>query len=253
MNKDEATKTTEIADLAGQVERRVVRALDLFSGIGGFGLGFHRAGIETIAFCEIDPFCREVLQKHFPGVPIYSDVKGLTVNEEFEILCGGPPCQRTSVAAAIQGKRTGETLWYEMFRVAKATRPEWVVVEQPGGNAAWEKTVKDDLEGIGYHAARLKLEARACGAPHIRRRVFIVANAMRERCEAVARLAEPSEVTAQPWPAPPRGAWRTSGSGNYRMDDGLSGWVDRLRALGNAVVPAKAERIGRAILSTYNA
>jgi hypothetical protein len=83
--------------------------------------------------------------------------------------------------------------------------------------------------------------------------VFIVANALRERCEAVARIAGSPETATQPWPAPPRGAWRTPGAGDRGMDDGVSGWVDRLRALGNSVVPQCVETVGRAVLQTHNA
>jgi hypothetical protein len=83
--------------------------------------------------------------------------------------------------------------------------------------------------------------------------VFFVAHALRERCEAVARLAGSPETPAEPWPAPPRGTWRTPGAGDRGVDDGFSAWVDRLRVLGNAVVPQVGERIGRAMMMSSNA
>jgi DNA (cytosine-5)-methyltransferase 1 len=225
----------------------MLRLLDLFSGIGGFSLGLERSGtFKTVAFCEIDPFCRRVLACHWPEVPCYSEVRNLPVIEA-DALCGGPPCQKTSVAAAIHGNRTGETLWPAMRDVAARGGFQWIIVEQPAGNVMWERQVARDLADLGFHHARLERSARNRGAPHSRRRVFFVANPVRQRCEAVARFAKASTADPLAWPAPPRGAWQSSGAGNRRMDDGLSGWVDRLRALGNAVVPQIPEMIGRAI------
>ncbi len=226
-----------------------MNVLDLFSGIGGFSLGLERAGMRTVAFCDSDPFCRRVLAKHWPDIPCYDDVHAVPPLP-YQVLCGGPPCQRTSLAAAVSGKRTGETLWPAMFAIVQRDRPEWIIVEQPPGNARWEATVAGDLARAGYHAERLKRSARDCGAPHIRWRVLFVANAVRERCETVARLAQSSASQAVAWPAPPRGAWRTPGAGDRGMDDGLSAWVDRLRTLGNTVMPQVAETIGRAIVAT---
>lgn len=222
----------------------------LFAGIGGFDLGFERAGLECKWQVEKDEFRRRVLNKHWPSVPRWDDVFtfGCKAFARPDVICGGPPCQRTSVAAAIQGKRTGETLWPEMFRVAGYFSPRFIVVEQPSGNPPWESKVKGDLESIGYYASKLERSAESCGAPHQRRRVFIVAYSMQERREAVSWAPGPSEAAAVPWPAPPRGAWRQAGAGDRRMDDGFSDWVDRLEGLGDAVVPQVAEWIGRRII-----
>ncbi len=237
-----------------------MNVLDLFSGIGGFSLGLERAGMRTVAFCEIDPFCRRVLAKHWPHVPCYEDVRYLTAvrlaanaasgDIQIDVLCGGPPCQRTSVAAAISGQRTGETLWPEQLRLVEEVRPQWIVVEQPPGNAEWEATVTGDLARAGYHAERLQRSARDCGAPHERRRVLIVANPVRERCEAVARLAGSSKASPLAWAPPPRGTWCAPRTRDHRVDDGLSAWVDRVRTLGNTVMPQVAETIGRAMMFT---
>jgi DNA (cytosine-5)-methyltransferase 1 len=195
---------------------------------------------------ERDEYRRAVLERHWPGVERWNDVYTFPRpwSKHPDVICGGPPCQRTSVAAAIQGKRTGETLWPEMFRVVRTFKPRFVVVEQPSGNAKWERQVASDLAGAGYSVSRLQRSAEDHRAPHRRRRVFIVADTLQERWQAVAWQPGPSETSAVAWPAPPRGAWREAGAGNRRMDDGFSDWLDRLEALGDAVVPQVAEWIG---------
>ena len=113
-----------------------MRVLDLFSGIGGFSLGLERAGMQTVAFCEIEPFCRAVLAKHWPGVKIYEDIRTLTAATlerdgiAVDVICGGFPCQDISVAgrgAGLAGERSG--LWREYFRLVGELRPRVVIVE----------------------------------------------------------------------------------------------------------------------------
>lgn len=247
----DAVRASPSSEGLAACRRSALRVVSLFSGIGGLDLGLERAGMRTVGFCEKDAFAREVLRKHWPTVPQHGDVTTMKGDEfgDFDVLAGGPPCQRTSLAAAIQGKRTGETMWPWMLGIGERQRPAWWVIEQPPGNKEWEATVAGDLARVGYHYTRLELSAGGSGAPHLRRRVFFVAHALRERCEEVARLAGSPEIAAQPWPAPPRGTWRTPGAGDRGMDDGFSAWVDRLRVLGNAVVPAVGERIGRAVMA----
>lgn len=227
-----------------------MNVLDLFSGIGCMSLGLERAGMQSIAFCEPDEYCQAILRKHWPAVQCHPDARSLHARDvpRFDLVAGGPPCQRTSVAAAVHGGRTGETLWPEMARLIEEGKPTWALVEQPPGNSRWEDQVASDLESLGYHSSRLERSASDSGAPHQRRRVFYVANALRERCDQVSRLAGSSAARASSWPAPPRGTWRTAGSRDRGMDDGPSLWVHRLRALGNTVFPADAEAIGRAIM-----
>lgn len=224
----------------------------LFTGIGGFDLGFERAGMRCLWQVERHPFRRRVLEKQWPGVQRWDDIQTFPPSwlcgSNPDVICGGPPCQRTSVAAAIHGNRTGESLWSEMFRVVCAFGPRFVVVEQPSGNKEWEQKVEGDLERAGYDVSRLKRQARDSGAPHRRRRVFIIANTMRERWEAGLRQAGSSATKANSWPPPPRGAWRQTGAGNRRVDDGVSDWVDRIEALGDSLVPHEAEWIGRRIV-----
>jgi len=231
-----------------------VNVLDLFSGIGGMALGLERAGFRSVGFCELNPYRRAILAKHWPGVPCATDVHELHAQDvpRFELIVGGPPCQRTSLAAAIQGKRTGETLWPEMARLIEEGRPEYALIEQPPGNSRWEAQVAADLASLGYHSSRFQRQACHSGAPHQRRRVFIVAHALLERCNSVSRLAESRQAESVPWPAPPRGAWRAARAGDRGVDARLSAWVERIAALGDTVFPPDAEAIGRAIMKVHH-
>lgn len=163
-----------------------LNVLDLFSGIGGFSLGLERAGMKTIAFCEIEDFPRKVLAKHWPGVPIFRDIKelkGEDINETVDVICGGYPCQPFSVA----GKRTGEKddrhLWPEMLRLVKEKRPHWVLAENVVGHISMGlDTVLFDLEDEGYATETFIIPACGVTLPHRRDRVWIVAHAERQRC-----------------------------------------------------------------------
>src|SRR5437868_12864822 len=113
-----------------------MNVLDLFSGIGGFSLGLERAGMRTVAFCEIEPYARAVLRKHWPNVPCYDDVRTLTADRLNadgivpDVICGGFPCQDISVAgsgAGLDGARSG--LWSEYARLIGEVRPRFVIVE----------------------------------------------------------------------------------------------------------------------------
>jgi DNA (cytosine-5)-methyltransferase 1 len=113
-----------------------LRVLDLFSGIGGFSIGLERAGMTTVAFCEIDKKAQLVLKKHWPDVPVFEDVSTLTkdlLDERgiaVDVICGGFPCQDISYAGAgagIEGKRSG--LWSEYARIIGELRPQYVIVE----------------------------------------------------------------------------------------------------------------------------
>ncbi len=160
-----------------------MRVLDLFSGVGGFSLGLEAAGMRTVAFCEVDPFCRAVLAQHWPGVPIYDDVRTLTATAlrrdgvAVDLICGGFPCQDVSFAgkrAGLEGARSG--LWGEYRRLVGEIRPRFVIVENvPGLLSLGMGTVLGDLSALGYDAVWDCIPASAVGAPHRRDRVWIVA------------------------------------------------------------------------------
>jgi DNA (cytosine-5)-methyltransferase 1 len=271
--------------------------LDLFSGIGGFSLGLERAGFQTVAFCEIDPWCRRVLAKHWPGVPCYDDVRQLDAArlradgiDSIDAICGGFPCQDISSAgnkAGLAGARSG--LWFEFHRLIGELRPRYVIVENVAD--LLHRGLGDVLGGlaaIGYDAEWHCLPAAAVGAPHRRDRVWIVAypNADGWRCE-VERLpqhadeqgqlrsqsdrlrapgsgARPAAADADSGGRQYSGTWaehvdvgqvRAAGLRQWgvepelgRVVDGFPGRVDRIRALGNAVVPQIPELIGRVLL-----
>jgi DNA (cytosine-5)-methyltransferase 1 len=161
----------------------MMRVLDLFSGIGGFSLGLERAGMRTVAFCEINPFCRRVLRKHWPEVPIYDDIRQLTARRlaadgiAADVLCGGFPCQDISNAgrgAGMDGERSG--LWAEYARLLGELRPRYVIVENVAallGRGLGR--VLGDLAALGFDAEWHCIPASAVGAPHRRDRIWIVA------------------------------------------------------------------------------
>lgn len=157
-----------------------MRVLDLFSGIAGFSLGLERVGMETVAFCENDKNCRELLSKHFPLTPIFPDVKTLKASdipEGVDVICGGFPCQDVSYSGLqkgiLEGERSG--LWKQYARIISEVRPKYVVIENV------ENLIKNgigvvlnDLYQIGYDAEWHCITAESVGYPHQRDRVFII-------------------------------------------------------------------------------
>ena len=298
----------------------MLNVLDLFSGIGGFSLGLERTGgFQTVAFCEIEPFCRSVINKHWPGVPVYDDVKTLDAARlaadgiSVDVLCGGFPCQDISTAgrgAGLSGERSG--LWWEFYRLIQEIRPQYALIENVSAlRSRGLDEVLGALAAIGYDAEWHCIPASAVGAPHRRDRVWIVAHPQSHggdgsifasQWETISRLMGSSKNVADAhivvgnarWSgdveqsAGRRDAggsdcgadgmadadcaglerqWRIAGRvGAQFTDVGSGGWwatepdvgrvahvvparVDRLRALGNAVVPQIPEILGRAILA----
>ena len=151
----------------------------LFSGIGGFDLGFHWAGIKTVWSVEIDEYARKVFHKNFPDVKQYSDIHEVGAHnlEQVDIISGGFPCQDISVAgkrAGITGARSG--LWFEMFRVCSELRPRYIVIENVANLLRLGlDRVLADLASIGFDAEWACISARDVGARHLRKRIWIVA------------------------------------------------------------------------------
>lgn len=229
-----------------------MNVLDLFSGIGGFSLGLERAGMRTVAFCEIEPFPRAVLAKHWPHVPCYHDVHDVTADRldrdgvgRIDLICGGYPCQPFSHAGKQRGHEDPRHLWPQMRRVVGEVRPAWVLAENVVGHITLGlDQVLADLETDGYAARAIVVPACAKDAPHIRQRVWIMARDLLpddglrsgEGPGPVQRgRQEPSR-----WLPEPRVG---------RVAHGIPRRMDRLRALGNAVVPQVVEEIGRAIMA----
>jgi DNA (cytosine-5)-methyltransferase 1 len=154
--------------------------LDLFSGIGGFSLGLERAGMKTVAFCEVDKKCQQVLKKHWPGVPIFDDVstlKGEDIEETVDVICGGFPCQDISLAgkgAGLEGKRSG--LWSEFKRLIEEIKPKYAIIENVSAlRGRGLDQVLREISEIGYDAEWHCITAASIGAPHRRDRIWIVA------------------------------------------------------------------------------
>jgi len=151
--------------------------LDLFSGIGGFSLGLERAGMKTVAFCEIDKYCQKVLEKHWPDVPIYNDVRSLDYEGSVDVICGGFPCQPFSTAGKQEGKEDDRYLWPAMLDLVRKHRPGWFLGENVTGIVGMAlDDVLADLEREAYTTRTFIIPACAVNAPHRRDRVWIVAN-----------------------------------------------------------------------------
>ena len=243
----------------------------LFSGIGGLDLGLERAGMTCEWQVEIDDYCRKVLEKHWPHVARFKDIRecsGVVPNSEskqdrriqqprisadigasgtrrgtynlsqVDLICGGFPCQPVSVAGRRKGQEDSRWLWPEFARIVSEVQPRWVLVENvPGLLSRGMGDVLRDLSALGYDAEWDSIPAAAVGAPHLRYRVFVVAYATgtaHERLDG-ARAISPSD-----W-------WETEPDMG-RVADGVPSRVDRLRGLGNAVVPQVAEWVGRRIV-----
>lgn len=196
-----------------------LRVLDLFSGIGGFSLGLDRTGgFETVAFCEIEDYPRRVLAKHWPGVPIYDDVRTLTADAlardgiDVDVICGGFPCQDLSFAgkrAGIEGARSG--LWREYARLIGEIRPRYVLVENvPGLLNLGMGAVLGDLAALGYDATWDCIPASAVGAPHRRDRVWIIAHT-----NSNSKHAGPVDAEAQGAPQSVADADDTGSQGRF--------------------------------------
>jgi len=240
-----------------------MNVLDLFSGIGGFSLGLERAGFKTVAFCEIESFPRKVLKKHWPAFKCYEDVKNVTKKrlasdgiirrgQKIDVICGGFPCQPFSVAGQQKSKQDDRHLWPEMFRIIREVKPTFVIGENVAGIVRLAlDDVLLDLENEGYTTQSFIIPACAVGATHRRDRVWFVAYT------TIKGLQRSAKKTIQKF-APLQGELVRSGEvlgvvpnkhkpAILGTCNGFPGRMDRVKALGNAVVPQIPEIIGRAI------
>jgi DNA (cytosine-5)-methyltransferase 1 len=240
----------------------------LFAGIGGFDLGFERAGFETVWQVEIDEYCRRVLERHFPRAERFGDIRecGKHNLKTVDVICGGFPCQDISAAGkrvGIGGERSG--LWAEMFRVIGELRPRFAVVENVSDLLVRGiERVVGDLASIGYDAEWDSVRAHDVGAPHLRERVLIVAypgsvdgqtRMAQKRSGSDTPRREISQERSPYWFFSELGAqtsariqaWISCEPCLGRMANGIPNRVHRVSALGNAIVPAKAQWIAERI------
>jgi DNA (cytosine-5)-methyltransferase 1 len=257
----------------------------LCSGIGGLekGVELARPDAEVVWQAECDPFCLDILAKHWPSAHRYTDVRDVDGKAaRVDLVCGGFPCQPHSLAGKRQGTSDARWLWPEFARIIAAVRPGAVFIENvPGLRTSGLRDVLADLARLGFDAEWDYFTAAETGAPHIRRRLFILAYAdsFRGRPQPgwaggadwadtvvtggdgatwVATYAngprelQPERIVADQW------GWSRDGNGwspvppVCGVDDGTPERVDREKALGNAVVPQQAalawreltERIG---------
>ena len=270
-------------------------------------MAFTCAGGNILAFCEIDGYCQKVLSKHWPEVPIFSDIHELSkevienagISAAVDVVYGGFPCQPFSVAGNKKGKDDARYLWPEFSRLVRELRPNWVVAENvPGILSIAADTVCSDLEREGYSVGIWDYEAAAVGARHRRERIFFVAHAGRalrqriseernirdahekgtavtaerpssapaanadsERCEEQRQPVKDSETLTRPERDSRLFTKSELGGGVDGFPAGLDGSIsptatgipnrtNRLKALGNAVVPQQAYPIFQAIIDT---
>jgi DNA (cytosine-5)-methyltransferase 1 len=242
-----------------------MNVLDLFSGIGGFSLGLERAGMTTVALCEIDPHAQSVIRAHWPETHIYDNVKWITRHELArdlipapDLVCGGFPCQDASIAniggAGASGSRTG--LYRQAVRIAHDLDCPLLMENVPELLNRGFGDVLGALAESGFDAEWDCISAREAGADHKRERLWILAYPSRSGWQgfephnrilvrAKAALAEHGDGTF--------GTWRALVGGQQllRSGDGLSVGMERrrLHGIGNAVVPQIPEIIGRAIMA----
>jgi len=239
-----------------------MNVLSLFSGIGGIELGLERAGMKTVGQVELDPWCRDVLAKHWPRTPRHDDVTtapewwASKKRPRVDLVCGGFPCQPFSIAGKQKGTGDERWMWPAMADVIRAVRPRYVLVENVAALVrdwrAWG-TVLSDLHALGFDAEWATLRATQFGAPHYRERVYLVAYPQSDDG------GDTNESTA-PWTLElePRRSGGEHGGGDWLPEpamDRVAHGVPRrlvyapLHALGNSVVPQVFEHIGAQIMT----
>ena len=221
----------------------------LFSGIGGLDLGLERAGMKIVWQSEIDPFACKVLQKHWPEVVNHGDIKQIdwATVEPVDIICGGYPCQPFSLAGQRRGTDDPRHLWPWVRDAISELRPQYAILENVKGHLSMGGLqVIGELAEIGYDAEWRVVSAAGLGAPHRRDRIIILANSSGIRGVGWRGPFQGSHEEVRQHALRSAKHWETEPSVG-RMADGVSHRMDRLRGLGNAVVPQVGEYIGRLI------
>lgn len=230
-----------------------LRTLHLFAGLGGGILADIILGHRPVCAIEIRPYCQRVLAQrqqdgHLPFFPIYPDVRafsGKPWRGLVDVVSGGFPCQPFSSAS--RGRRVAIDLWPEMRRIVAECRPRWVfaenVIDAPIRRAA------DDLYALGYSSRYCRLDAADVGAPHRRKRWWLVAysDGHSEPSRPVyVQVARQSRVPGLAW-------WADDISGSLGVDDGDAPRMERLQTLGNAQIPIVAAWAWRLLGEGYGA
>ncbi|HDR7669586.1 TPA: DNA cytosine methyltransferase [Bacillus wiedmannii] len=244
-----------------------MKMLDLCSGIAGISMAADWAGIETAAFCEIEEFNQKVLRKNYPNIPIFPDLYKLTKQslidggvdvDSIGVISAGYPCQGESMAGKRKGAEDERWLWPEVFRLIRELGPTWFVGENVAGHVSMGlDTVLSDLEEENYSTRTFVLPAVSVGAPHQRYRTFIIGHSNdKPKLQANPRVVpfrskrQPREnTTGINRGTLSRTYWEENQPAVCGMDDGTATRLDedRLRFLGNAVVPQQIYPIFEAI------
>ena len=266
-----------------------MKTLSLCSGIGGLDLGLERANFKIAAMCEVDAYCRSILSERWPGIPIYDGVESVEiVRGQYDCIAAGFPCQGLSVNGKQLGlKDSRSALWFDILRLVNVGRPTWCIFENSPMLLVKEDgdIVIHGLEAAGYSCWPLVVSAKNVGAPHVRRRAFVIAKLADPDDRRSGKDQQPAKLRAEGfvespgdrgqaeasprkeerlhrWPAPPgesqgrdeppRAKPRLGGDA-HGLSPRLESRIrkERLRSLGNAVVPQVAEAVGRAGMAVH--
>jgi DNA (cytosine-5)-methyltransferase 1 len=245
----------------------------LFSGIGGIDLGLDRAGMECRWQVEINQFCLDVLEKHWPDVPRYRDIRTISGDSlpRVDLICGGFPCQPISLAGRRKGSADDRWLWPDFLRILQEHKPEYVFIENVRGLISnGMVSIVEGLSSLGYDSEWHCIPASSVGAPHKRERIFILAYPNGKWREAIfqpnPRDGGPLQGKACERPRGDSGLdlsrfWADSAPlengkvykpGVPLLADGVPAAVERIGSFGNAVVPQVVELIGRSLMAAVS-
>jgi len=235
----------------------------LFSGIGGIDLGLERAGMRCVWQSEIDPYASRVLTKHWPDTPNLGDIRDINWEnvDRTDVVAGGYPCQPFSIAGRHKSTSDPKHLWPHFANCLRALRPRYAILENVSNHLTLGfGHVLADLAALGYDTRWDCIPAAAVGAPHLRDRLFVIARlqgAEQRRPVADSNNSRSWNTLQTRWDAPWNGStnsrrteWATEPDVG-RVAYGVPARMDRLRTLGNAVVPQVAEHIGRIIMEQH--
>jgi len=241
---------------------KLLRHVDLCSGIGGFALGFEWAGLSRpVMFCDIEEWSRQIVSKHWPDVPVATDVKELASDPDrnvpdCEIITAGYPCQPWSVAGERKGSSDNRHIWPYICEIVAQKRPAWCVLENVYGHISLGiDEVLSNLECQGYAARAFVVPACGVNAPHRRERVFIVAHTDSPRSQGRVQGRQDTQREGKLGHSgrscsvhrQPIERWWDTEPELGRVAHGIPNRTHRLRGLGNAIVPQIAMRIGQTI------